>query len=64
MCGRDHGVIKNVIAAHTWFNIAAISGNKAAVKDRDAVEGMMPPADISAANKLARECVRKKYKGC
>jgi len=23
-----------------------------------------PPADISTAQKLARECVRKKYKGC
>jgi hypothetical protein len=24
----------------------------------------MTPTDISTAQKLARECVRKKYKGC
>jgi len=28
-------------------------------------EGVPPfPADISTAQKLARECVRKNYKGC
>ena len=25
---------------------------------------LVSPADISTAQKLARECVRKKYKGC
>ena len=28
------------------------------------VEKKMTPAQIAEANKLARECVRKKYKGC
>jgi hypothetical protein len=65
MCGRDHGVIKNVIAAHTWFNIAAISGkSKNASKNRDIVAGKMTPDQFAEAEKLARECVRKKYKRC
>ena len=52
------------VYAHMWSNIAASSGNKVATKNRDIVEKLMTPADISAAQKLARECVRKKYKGC
>jgi hypothetical protein len=30
----------------------------------DIIAKRITPADISAAQKLARECVRKKYKGC
>jgi TPR repeat protein len=41
-----------------------IGFNKNAVTNRDIVAKRMTPADISAAQKLARECVRKKYKGC
>jgi hypothetical protein len=37
---------------------------KIAVKKKDIVEKKMTPADLSTAQKLARECVRKKYKGC
>ena len=31
---------------------------------RDMVAKEMTPADISAAQKLARECVKKNYKDC
>ena len=34
------------------------------VKTRDIIAKEMTPADLSAAQKLARECIRKKYKGC
>jgi len=47
-----------------WGNIAARNGNELGLKLRDFVEEKMTPADISAAQKLARECVRKKFKGC
>ena len=36
---------------------------KNASKNRDIFAKQMTPADISAAQKLALECVRKKYKG-
>ena len=58
------GVLKDYVYAHMWGNIAATNGNKKSVKFRDFVEKKMTPADISTAQKLARECVRKKYKGC
>ena len=64
MCGNGLGVPQDYIRAYMWWNLAASSGNKDAVSGRDAVSKRMTPADISAANKLARECVRKKYKGC
>ena len=61
---KGKGVIQDNVYAHMWWNIAASSGNKIAVKNRDIVTGKMTPADISTAKKLARECIRKKYKGC
>ena len=58
------GVLKDYVYAHMWGNIAATNGNKMGAKLRDDFEKKMTPADISTAQKLARECVRKKYKGC
>ena len=64
MYALGKGVIQDNVYAHMWWNIAASSGDKNAVKNRDIIVKEMTPADISAAQKLARECVRKKYKGC
>ena len=64
MYANGRGVIQDNVYAHMWFNIAASSGNKDAVENRDIIAERMTPADISAAQKLARECVSKKYKGC
>ncbi len=62
---KGQGVIQDNVYAHMWFNIAASSGeSKNASKNRDIVAKRMTPAQIAAAQKLARECVRKKYKGC
>ena len=49
---------------HMWLNIAASNGNADAVKGRDLVAKRMTAADISKAQALARECVKKNYKGC
>ena len=64
MYAKGAGVIQDSVYAHMWWNIAASTGDKDAVSNRDIVANQMTPADISAAQKLARECVRKKYKGC
>ena len=58
------GVMQNNLYAYMWWNIAASSGEPDAVKNRDIVVKRMTPADFYAAQKLALECVRKKYKGC
>ena len=64
MYAKGAGVIQDSVYAHMWSNIAASTGDKDAVSNRDIVANHMTPAEISAAQKLARECVRKKYKGC
>ena len=47
-----------------WSNIAALSGYKDASKNRDLIAKKMTPTQIEKAQELARECVRKEYKGC
>jgi len=65
MYGNGDGVIQDNIYAQMWWNIAASSGNRDdASSNRDIVAGMMTPAQISEAQKLARECVARDYKGC
>ena len=64
MYAFGRGVLKDYVYAHMWGNIAATNGNKLGAKLRDDFEKKMTPADISTAQKLARKCVRKKYKGC
>ena len=50
--------------AHMWFNLSASIGHEDAIENRDIAAKQMTPADISAAQKLARECVEKNYQGC
>jgi hypothetical protein len=57
------GVPKNYIRAHMWFNIAAASGYDSADL-RDAVAENLTAQEITKAQSLARECVKKNYKGC
>jgi len=45
-----------------WFQIGEVSPMLR--RKRDRIAKQMTPAQIEAAKKLARECVRKKYKGC
>ena len=61
---NGRGVPKDDVYAHMWRNLAASSGHKGASNNRDIVAKKMTTADISAAQDLARECVRKEYKGC
>ncbi|MDC1209219.1 sel1 repeat family protein [Litorivicinus sp.] len=61
---NGQGVLQDNIYAHMWLNIAASLGNDSASKNRERISKDMTPADISAAQKLARECVAKDYKGC
>ena len=64
MYKEGQGVIQDNVYAHMWWNIAASSGNKDAVKNRDLLAKEMTPPQLEKAQDLARECVRKKYKGC
>ena len=64
MYANGQGVIQDNVYAHMWSNIAASSGIENASNNRDIIAKLMTSADISKAQDLARECVRKKYKGC
>ncbi len=61
---RGQGVIQDDVYAHMWLNIAASSGDADAVKNRDIVAGIMTASQLEKAQELARECVKKEYKGC
>ena len=61
---RLPGVVQDDVYAHLWRNIATSQGHESAAKYRDSIAKEMTPADISAAQKLARESVKKNYKDC
>ena len=58
------GVPQDSPRAHMWFNISASLGYKIGGQLMNIVATKMTAAQIAAAQKLARECVKKKYKGC
>jgi TPR repeat protein len=64
MYEKGQGVPKDNVYAHMWWDITASSGDKDAVSGRDAISKRINSTDIPTAQKLARECIRKKYKGC
>jgi hypothetical protein len=64
MHANGDGVVRDNARAYMWWKIAGSLGHMGATQNMDVVAKNMNPADISAAQKLARECVRKKYKGC
>ena len=51
--GRD--VTANLVIAHKWFNLSALKGNRAALDYRKEIANEMTKAEISVAQKLARE---------
>ena len=64
MYAKGQGVPQDNVYAHMWFNLAAVDGSKDASKNRDIIAKRMTTADISKAQSLARECLKKNYKGC
>jgi TPR repeat protein len=49
------GVAQDLIAAHKWFNLAALRGSDEAKGWRNQLAGEMQPSQIAQAQKLARE---------
>jgi len=64
MHANGEGVIENNVYAHMWFNIAAANGSENAKGNKDILVKEMTTQDISKAQDLARECVKKNYKDC
>ena len=62
--GGTYAAIEDYIAAYMWNEIAAKNKQKNSGQMRNLIESKMTPDQIAEAQKLARECVRKKYRGC
>jgi uncharacterized protein len=63
MYEEGRGVPQDYERAHMWFNLAALSGEYGIV-DRDRIAQKMTPQQIAEAQKLARECQQRNFKGC
>jgi len=55
---RGQGVIQDYVMAHMYWNIAAVSGKKSAIKNRGIVEKDMTSSQLEKAQDLAREWMR------
>lgn len=54
--GRD--VAQDLVAAHKWFNLAAMRGNGEAAERRQEIANELSPAQIAMAQRAAREWLR------
>jgi TPR repeat protein len=54
------GVPQDYLEAHKWFNLAAVTGNKVAITNREIAASKMTPAQIAEAQRLTREWKPKK----
>ena len=58
------GVLKDYVYAHMWGSIALANGSQTDKRLIDFVAKEITPTQLETTQKLARECVRKKYKDC
>lgn len=54
--GRDAPV--DLVAAHKWFNLAAMKGNNDAIRLRREVANQMSDVEIATAQRAARDWLR------
>ncbi len=59
MYGTGEGVPEDYVRAHMCYNLAVAQGTETARENRDIIAALMTPADISKAQKLAREWTEK-----
>jgi len=64
MYSLGQSVPQDYVYAHMWINVAGSQGNKGAAKARELAAKSMTPSQIERAQDLARECVKKNFKGC
>lgn len=62
--GNGNGVKQDDVYAHMWFDIVASKGDENGALNRNMVAMRMTKEQLLEAQKLARACVKKKYKGC
>ena len=55
MYSTGRSVPADLVSAHKWFNIAAMRGNKEAIRLRREIAGEMSESEIAAAQRAARD---------
>ena len=61
---NGQGAVQDYVRAHMWTNLAAVNGDTIALKNRDIFAAKMSTQQIAEAQKLARECQARNFKGC
>ena len=56
---KGQSVAQDYVQAHMWLNLAAAQGIKRGAEGRDIAAKRMTPADVSKAQRLAREWLEK-----
>ena len=65
MYALGQGVIADKVYAHMWGNILNSNGHEDGKKIMDyLLKQGMTPSQIKEAERLAKECIKKNYKGC
>ena len=64
MYGKGEGVVQNLVYAFMWMSVSINTGYQHAINGRDRAAKAMTQSQFEKAQYLARECVRKEYKGC
>lgn len=55
MYSTGRSVPLDLVAAHKWFNIAAVRGNSEAIRLRREIAAEMSETDVAAAQRAARD---------
>ena len=58
-CTTGAGSPVDLVAAHKWFNLAAMHGNKDAVRWRREIAAEMTVAEITTAQRAARDWITR-----
>ena len=78
MYAKGRGVPQNYILAHMWYNMAVSQGEEllsgsqngeigihdTLARIRDTLAGIMTPAQVAEAQKLAAKCLESDYQDC
>ena len=64
MHALGQGTKQNNVFAYMWWDIAAAQAQKDAMKNIRLVKKQMTLEKITKAQELARQCVKKNYRGC
>ena len=59
-----HGVSQDFIRAFMWFDIASTSGEPLGPQNRDSIAKQMTAQQIAEAQRWARDCRERGFKGC